>query len=110
MTPLSIPTLTPSLLVLITALGYVVATVGMKGAAMGHVGLGTVLAVAGFAIAFIAEVALMRQTALSVLYILILGVETVLILGIAYGLGEGFTVKQGIGAALVIAGLMAVAA
>ena len=89
--------LSPVALVLITALGYVGATIGMKGAAMGIVLPGVALAIAGFAVALAAEVTLMRQTTLSVVYILILGVETVAILGLAFWLGEGFQPATGHG-------------
>lgn len=110
MFPLSLPALTAPSLVLATAFGYVLATAGMKAAASGHAVVGGLLAVAGFAAAFAAEVALMRQTHLSVLYIAILGVETVLVLGLAASLGEGFDLRQGLGAGLVLAGLAIVVA
>ncbi|MBS0122735.1 5-aminolevulinate synthase [Thetidibacter halocola] len=97
-------------LVLATALGYLIATLGMKGAATGLVGPGLALAFGGFALAFAAEVALMRLTKLSLVYIAILGVETVLVLAVAFGIGEGFTLRQGLGAGLVLAGLAIVAA
>ena len=66
--------------------------------------------VIGLCIACAAEVLLMRQIHLSVLYVAILGVETVLILAIAYGIGEGFTLRQGVGAVMVLAGLSVLAA
>ena len=103
------PDLSAPALILLTALGYVVATVGMKSASVGWLVPGAVLGVAGFAAAFAAEVVLMRQTHLSVLYIAILGVETILILALAFGLGEGFTTRQAAGAVLVVAGLVVVA-
>lgn len=105
MTLFALPNVSPSLLVLLTALGYVAATIGMKGAAMGMMLPGLALTVAGFALAFGAEVLLMRQTTLSVLYVAILGVETVLVLAFAFSLGEGFTMRQGMGAAMVMVGL-----
>ncbi len=105
---LALPTLSAPGLVLLTAAGYVIATVGMKGCASGWLLTGIVLAVLGFGIAFLAEVVLMRQTELSVLYVAILGVETILILGIAFSIGEGFDLRQAFGAGLVIVGLVVV--
>lgn len=96
-------------LILVTAFGYVLATVGMKGAASGLLLPGIALAVVGFLLAFAAEVALMRQTHLSIIYILVLGVETVIILGFAFGIGEGFTLRQALGAIIVLGGLAIVA-
>lgn len=109
MISLFVPLLSPPLLVVLTAIGYVVATVGMKAAASGLPWIGVCLALLGFVAAFAAEVALMRQTHLSVLYIAILAVETVLILAFAASIGEGFDLRQGVGAALVVAGLVVVA-
>lgn len=107
---ISQPFQSPLPLILITALGYVLATLGMKGAANGALILGGLLAFGGFLAAFVAEVILMRQTHLSVLYLLIIGVETILILGFAFGIGEGLSLRQAIGASLVLTGLAIVAA
>ncbi|SMX44826.1 5-aminolevulinate synthase [Maliponia aquimaris] len=109
MVPLVFPLFSPPVLVLLTAIGYVVATVGMKAAASGFHVAGVCIALTGFTLAFAAEVALMRVTHLSVLYIAILAVETVLVLAFAASIGEGFDLRQGVGAALVLAGLVVVA-
>ncbi|WP_425070318.1 5-aminolevulinate synthase [Sagittula sp. S175] len=109
MLSLSNPLISPLPLIVLTAAGYFVATVGMKGAAGGALVTGGIIALLGFLLAFAAEVLLMRNTHLSVLYILIIGVETVLVLGFAMGIGEGLSFRQAIGAGLVLTGLAIVA-
>ena len=109
MTYLDLARPAPAALVLLTSLGYVAATLGLKVVAGGHPAAGIVVAVAGLALACVAEILLMRTSALSMVYVAILGVETVLILAVAYGIGEGFTLQQGMGAAMVLAGLAVLA-
>lgn len=109
MQDVSNPLQSPVFLVIITAVGYLLATVGMKGVATGMLWTRCCVALVGFVAAFIAEVILMRSTDLSIVYILIVGVETVLVLAFATGIGEGMTLKQAMGAVLVMSGLALVA-
>ena len=102
---LSIPA--PALVVL-TAIGYSVATFGMKSAAMGGVSWWMALCLGGFALALAAEVSLLRRSDLPIVYISIIAAETLMVLGYGFWIGEGLTLKQCIGAALVMAGLVAV--
>lgn len=95
-------------LVLITALGYTFATIGMKLLAQSTDATGITLLTLGFGAAIVAEVALLRKTDVSVAYITIIGSETMLVLLYATMIGEGFGLRQAVGAALVLAGLLAV--
>ena len=97
--------LSSTMLVLVTSLGYILATVGMKAWVEGLVPLGLALILAGFALAAVAEVLLLRQTYLSVIYVAIIGVETVLIVALATVIGEGLSARQVAGAILVLTGL-----
>ena len=103
-------TLSPVALTVLTAAGYVIATLGMKAVVLGFALSGMTAILAGLALAAWSEIALMRVTELSVLYVAVLGAETLLILAIATGLGEGLNLRQGMGAALVVGGLVLVGA
>lgn len=106
---LSVPSLSAPTLVLGTAAGYALATIGMKLSAQGHLPAGLGLAVAGFLAAFLAEILLMRRAELSVVYLAIIAAETLLVLGYAGWIGEGLSLRQAFGAAMVMAGLAVVA-
>ncbi|NDW00541.1 5-aminolevulinate synthase [Salipiger sp. PrR002] len=97
-------------LTLSTALGYALATVGMKSVSMGQISLGVLLATIGFLIAFMSEILLMRSYDLSYVYIAIIVAESVLVLLYALCIGEGLSHRQMAGAVLVLLGLWAVAA
>lgn len=95
-------------LVVAAALGYSVATIGMK-LASNNWGLGAVaLLCAGFLAATLAEVILMRGINLSVLYLVIIAVETLVVLTYAFSIGEGLNARQAMGGLLVLAGMMVV--
>lgn len=94
----------PFVLILIASIGYGAATIGMK-AASTSVSLFAILAIAVcLAAAVLAEVVLLRQVHLGLAYVVILGVETVLVLITAYALGEGLGPRQMTGAMLVLIG------
>ncbi|OWU83397.1 hypothetical protein ATO6_18235 [Oceanicola sp. 22II-s10i] len=99
---LTAPTL---VLILMSAAGYVMATAGMKAAATAWHSAATGMVVIGLTVAVIAEIILLRQASLAIVYVLILAAETVLVMVLAHTYGEGLTFVQGCGAALVIAGL-----
>ncbi|MGR3378173.1 5-aminolevulinate synthase [Salipiger abyssi] len=96
-------------LVLGTAAGYALATIGMKFASQGQSLPGIVLTALGFLIAFLSEIWLMRQAELPVIYIAIIAVETLMVLLYAAWIGEGPSLKQALGAGMVLAGLVVVA-
>ena len=95
-------------LVLVSALGYALSAVGMKAISVGAIPAGLALLLTGLAIAVWSEVHLLRQTSLSVVYVAIVAAETLLALGYAASIGDAFTWRQGMGAGLVIAGLVTI--
>ena len=94
----------PVILILIASIGYGAATICMKGASTSF-SLFPILAIAAcLAAAVLAEVVLLRQVHLGLAYVVILGVETVLVMITAYALGEGLGPRQLTGAMLVLIG------
>ena len=61
-------------LIVLTAAGYAVATVGMKVAAQGVLGSGGLLVLTGFVLVLVTETVLLRHWHLPVVYIAIIGV------------------------------------
>lgn len=92
-------------LILVSALGYTLATIGMKQAALGLPLLALPLLLVGFMAATVAEVILLRKVDLAVVYVTIIGVETLLVLSYAAFIGEGLNLRGLLGAGLVVTGL-----
>lgn len=92
-------------IIVIAALGYTVATVGMKYAALDHYPIAAVLIVSGFVLATVAEVYLLRRGDLTVVYVTIIGIETLMILGAAAMLGEVVDLRRIVGAGCVVIGI-----
>lgn len=92
-------------LILAAALGYSLATIGMKMASDAFGPVAAALLIAGFAAAAVSEVILMRGMALGVLYLTIIAVETLVVLTYAISIGEGLTARQALGGLFVLAGL-----
>jgi hypothetical protein len=95
-------------LVLMSAMGYALSAVGMKTLSLGHIPSGICVLTIGLAIAVMSEILLLRMTSLSVVYMTIIAVETILVMGYAVSIGEMLTFRQGVGAGLVFAGLLAI--
>ncbi|ETW14657.1 hypothetical protein ATO8_02080 [Roseivivax marinus] len=93
------------LLTLTVAVGYAVATIGMKLVSDHVAGPGAAVLAVGLVAVVVGEIVLMRTTPLSVLYVTIIGVETVLVLAYAIWIGEGFSMRQAMGGLMVLAGL-----
>ncbi|TVP73026.1 MAG: hypothetical protein EA339_04320 [Rhodobacteraceae bacterium] len=91
--------------IVIAALGYTVATIGMKFAALGSYPVAAALIVAGFVLATITEVFLLRRGDLSVVYVTIIGIETLMILAAAAYLGEIVDLRRMLGAGCVVVGI-----
>lgn len=89
----------------LTAAGYAVATLGMKLATGGLTLQSASLVAFGLAAAVAAEVLLLRNSELSVIYLAIIAFETIIVLALAAWLGESITVKQIAGASLVLGGM-----
>ena len=92
-------------IIALAGVGYTVATVGMKYAALGVMPVAAVLVVAGFLTATLAEVFLLRRADLAVVYVTITGVETLLVLAAASLWGETLDLRRVAGAACVVAGI-----
>lgn len=94
----------PVFLIIITAAGYAIATVGMKSLATSISPLGYIILLAGVGMFICAEIALLRQSNLAAAYIGIMAAETLLIVVYAFSIGEMLNFKQSLGAGLVLAG------
>ncbi|WP_202075916.1 5-aminolevulinate synthase [Pseudooceanicola pacificus] len=93
------------LLIVLTAAGHALATVGMKTAATGGSPTALVMVSLGLTGAVLAEIALLRHTNLAVAFVMIVAFEALLVLCFAASLGETLTAVQGLGAVLVLIGL-----
>ncbi len=98
----------PAFLVITAALAYAIATAGIKWASDAPSPIALLLIVAGFGLATIAEVIVLRQADLGVIYIAIITVETLMVLTLAAFIGEGLNPKQMLGAAFVLVGIFIV--
>lgn len=100
----------PIVLIALCAIAYAVATLAMKTAAQSpHLALVVAIFLC-LTIAVLAEIILMRNLAMDVTYIAILAAETLLVLTFSYVTGEVPTVKQVMGAVLVLGGAALVTA
>lgn len=95
-------------LALTAAVGYGLATIGMKIASAQWGFLAGALILLGFYAAMQAEIILMRGIELGVLYLVIISAETLLVLGYAFAIGEGLNLRESLGAVLIFAGLIVV--
>lgn len=90
------------------ALGYALATIGMKLASAQWGLLAGVLILLGFYAAMQAEITLMRGVELGVLYLLIIAAESLIVLGYAFAIGEGLNLRESLGGLLILAGVIVV--
>jgi len=96
--------------ILLAAGGYFLATIGMKSGSHMMGGVAFALIVAGLVTAALAEITILRRADLGVIYIAIIGVETLLVLTYVALIGEGLSLRQLSGAGLVLVGLAVVSA
>ncbi|MEZ5715276.1 MAG: 5-aminolevulinate synthase [Paracoccaceae bacterium] len=94
--------------VLLAALGYAMATIGMKLASGNWTYLALALLLLGFYAASHAEIVLMRDIDLGLLYLVVIAVETIVVLGYAWAIGEGLGPREAMGGLLVLAGLVVI--
>lgn len=102
-------TLTPLvavLLLILTASGYAVATVGMKLASDSFNILALCVIFGGLALATVMEITLLRMGNMSLVYLGIVLAETALVLGYAYSIGHGLNMVQMGGAGMVLVGVV----
>lgn len=100
----------PGILILIAALGYAIATYLMKMASLS--GNYALLGLIAFALLFsvVSEILVLQRMHLGVAYVCIIATETLIVLGLAWSVGEGLSDKELLGGILVIAGSMLVSA
>ena len=94
----------PALLVLICAIAYAGATFAMKSASVSPSAAIWLVLFLALGCAVGAEIMLLQRHTLGITYITILGAETLLVLVIAFTMGEGLGPREVMGAALVLAG------
>lgn len=100
--------LRPALLILVAALGYAVATWLMKLAALSG-NYAFLLAIAAILLlTATAEVLLLQRMDLGAAYIAIIAAESILVLSLSWGMGEGFGPRELSGAGLVVLGTILV--
>ncbi len=90
------------------AVGYGLATIGMKLASAQWGMLAGILILLGFFAAMQAEIVLMRGVELGVLYLVIIAAETLIVLSYAFAIGEGLNLRESLGGVLIFAGLIVV--
>ena len=95
--------------VIVAALGYSVATIGMKMGATAVTGAAVAVVVAGFIAATLSEVVLLKSADPGIVHIAIIGVESLVVLTYAWWIGEGLSLRPLGGAGMVTAGLAMVA-
>jgi len=91
-------------LVVFTASGYAVATIGMKLASGGPTVAALAFIIIGLAGAVLAEVVLLRHASLTVIYIGIVVFESLLVLAYAAYVSGALNMPQMLGALLVLGG------
>lgn len=96
------------MLALIAAVGYALATIGMKIASAQWGILAGLMIMVGFYAAMQSEIMLMRGMELGVLYLMIVAAETLLVLGYAFFIGEGLSLRESAGAVMIFAGIAVV--
>jgi len=92
------------LLMALTAAGYAFATIGMQIFQTLDSKLPLLIIIAGLSVAAIAEITLLRQASLPVVYLGIMVTETILVLSYAAWTHHGLSLPQLSGGALVVAG------
>lgn len=92
-------------LVAVAALGYAVATIGMKLASASLSLVAVTVVVTGLSAAVLAEISLLRKADLGIIYITVIGGETLLVLAFAAAIGEGLDVRRIAGAGMVLGGI-----
>lgn len=91
--------------IMLAALGYTVATVGMKLAADRSYALAAALILSGFVLVIVTEIFLLRRADMTTVYVTIIGVETLMILAAGAMMGEVVDMRRILGAGCVVAGI-----
>lgn len=97
-------------MILVSALGYAGATVVMARFGSGLAPVPVLLVGAALVLAVGSEIVALRQLPIGIVYLAILGLETVLVLVAAACLGEALGLRELVGGALVLTGAVLLAA
>ena len=100
----------PLALVGASALGYASATVVMARLGAGPPSVLAALVAVVLGVAVIAEIAALRHLPIGVVYLTILGLETLLVLAVALWFGQALGLREVVGGLLVLAGAVLLAA
>lgn len=103
---LTFSTFTAVALLLLTAAGYAIATIGMKLASGGITSLALLVIVIGLGLAVVVEIIMLRHGNMSLVYLGIVVAETALVLAYAHHVGHGLNLSQMAGAGLVLSGVL----
>lgn len=93
------------ILMILTAGGYAVATLGMKLASDQLNAQALTLIVIGLASAALAEIVVLRHANLAVIYLGIIAFESLLVLSISAVVGDTLSAQQVLGASLLLLGV-----
>jgi hypothetical protein len=102
----SLSALTAIALLVLTAAGYAIATIGMKLASGGISTASVIIISGGLLLAVAMEIILLRIGNMSLVYLGIVVAETTLVLTYAHSVGHGLNLPQMGGAALVLTGVV----
>jgi multidrug transporter EmrE-like cation transporter len=95
-------------LILVAALGYSTATIGMKMGSSALTGIAIAIMVVGLAAAIFGEILVLKSSDLGPIYIAIIGIESLIVMLYAWYIGEAMSLRQIGGAGLVVFGLILV--
>lgn len=95
-------------LIFMAALGYSLATIGMKMGATTLSGAAIVVIALGLGAAIFGEMTALRSANLGPIYIAIIGIESLIVMLYAWFIGEPLSPRQIGGAGMVVVGLMLV--
>jgi drug/metabolite transporter (DMT)-like permease len=95
-------------LILVAAIGYSIATIGMKMGSSALTGTAVLVMAIGLCAAILGEITALRHVNLGPIYIAIIGVESLIVLIYAWYIGEPMSLRQIGGASLVVMGLLMV--
>lgn len=93
------------LLIALSAIGYGIATLGLKMGSNNPGWMPMGIIILGFGLAILAEIEVLRRVDIGVAYISIIGLETLIVLSYAWVIGEALNLRQVGGAGMVVAGL-----
>lgn len=95
----------PLLLIPVSALGYALATVAMKGMAGNPSALMLIAIATLFAVAIGVEILVLRKQGIAFTYVAILALEALVLIAIALAFGETMQPREWLGAGVILLGV-----